>query len=97
MRGAETPLSQDEAKRHIAGECPTHSYDLVLDGTTIGSVVQNVLPGGREEGWRAKLLEDLPPEQRPSPFSAIEHAFDTLEAAKAWLGGADVAESVSNN
>lgn len=73
------------------------SYDLVLDGTIIGSVVRNVSPGGREEGWSAELLEDLPPEQRPRPFSGIEHAFDTLEAAKAWLGGADVVESVSSN
>ncbi|GJD95465.1 hypothetical protein [Methylobacterium iners] len=72
------------------------SYDLALDGEVVGSVVRNVSPRGEERGWRAELLEDLSPEQRPSPFSGIEHPFRTLEAVMAWLGGAAIVENLPN-
>jgi hypothetical protein len=71
-------------------------YDLVLDGVIVWSVVQEVSLQGETKAWRAELLEELPPEQRPSPFSAIEHPFGTLEAALAWLGGATVGENPDN-
>lgn len=72
------------------------SYDLALDGKVVGSVSRNVTPGGQEQGWRAELLEDLPREQRPSPFSGVEHPFRTLDAVKSWLGGADVVHNLRN-
>jgi hypothetical protein len=72
------------------------SYDLALDGEVVGSVVRNVSPRGEERGWRAELLEDLSPEQRPNPFSGIEHPFRTLEAVMAWLGGAAIVENLTN-
>jgi hypothetical protein len=68
------------------------SYDLVLDGKIIGSVVRNVSVSGDLRGWRVELIEDLSPEQRPEPFTEIEHAFRTFNAAWAWLGDPDVIE-----
>ncbi|TXN11353.1 hypothetical protein FV219_05440 [Methylobacterium sp. WL122] len=66
------------------------SYDLVLDGVIVGSVVREISVDGGHRAWHVELLEDLPPDQRPSPFTEIEHAFPTLDAATAWLGGAIV-------
>jgi hypothetical protein len=66
------------------------SYDLVLDGKIIGSVVRNVSVSGDLRGWRVELIEDLSPEQRPAPFTEAEHAFRTFNAAWAWLGDPDV-------
>jgi hypothetical protein len=43
--------------------------------------------------WRAELLDELPPAQRPQPFTEIEHRFDTLEEVVAWLGDATIADS----
>ena len=68
------------------------SYDLALDGVIVGSVVRDVTAADALMGWRAELLDDLPPEQRPSPFTDAEHLFRTLEAAMAWLGGAAVVD-----
>ncbi|MFK5599084.1 hypothetical protein ACFZ8E_19090 [Methylobacterium sp. HMF5984] len=64
------------------------SYDLVLDGVIVGSVVREVSVDGGHRAWHAELLEDLPPSRRPSPFIEIEYAFPTLDAATAWLCGA---------
>ncbi|KQO66037.1 hypothetical protein ASF22_05045 [Methylobacterium sp. Leaf87] len=66
------------------------SYDLVHDGVVMGSVVRSVSRYGEPRGWHAELLEDLPPERRPHPFSKIEHRFTSLEAVTSWLGGAVV-------
>ena len=68
------------------------SYDLVLDGKIIGSVVRNISASGNAKSWRVELLEDLPPEQRPEPFMEAEHTFRTFNAAWAWLGDPDVIE-----
>ncbi|TXM94672.1 hypothetical protein [Methylobacterium sp. WL116] len=51
------------------------SYDLALDGVIVGDVVRDVTPGGQVKGWRAELLDDVPVEQMPLPFSGIEHRF----------------------
>jgi len=61
------------------------SYDLLLDGATIGSVVQSDVEHGNVR-WVAELLEDLPPAQRPLPFQEIEHEFRTLAEVCGWLG-----------
>lgn len=68
------------------------SYDLVLDGKIIGGVVRNISASGNARGWRVELLEELSPEQRPKPFTNIEHTFRTLDAAWGWLGDPDVIE-----
>jgi len=60
------------------------SYDLVLDGKIIGSVVRSETR--QAVLWTAELLENLPRAKRPAPFSEIEHEFPTLEKVRAWLG-----------
>ncbi|MCE4226965.1 hypothetical protein HCU64_24820 [Methylobacterium sp. C25] len=69
------------------------SYDLLLNGSIIGSVVQEITPSGHKKGWSAELLDDSSPERRPSPFIAAEHPFQSLDAVTAWLGGAAIVES----
>ncbi len=65
------------------------SYDLLLDGEIIGSVVRS---GSHSDDvtWTAELLEDSPMETRPTPFTQVEHTFTTLEDVCAWLKGAEV-------
>jgi hypothetical protein len=69
------------------------SYDLVLDGRVIGSVVREVRAGA-DNIWHAELLDDPAPEKRPAPFSRIDHTFGSLQAVAAWLGGAKIAGSL---
>ena len=68
------------------------SYDLLLDGEIVGSVVRGLSKGGATLDWYAELLESAPP--RPAPFIQEAHRFDTLEATIAWLGGAHIADGV---
>lgn len=68
------------------------SYDLLLDGMVVGSVVRDVSKGGDVRGWHAELLEEDSP--LPAPFTQEAHRFDTLEAAVVWLGGAFAEGSV---
>jgi hypothetical protein len=59
------------------------SYDLWRNGRIIGSVVR----GGSEDApiWIAELLVNMPPQQRPPPFTATEHEFQTLGELRQWL------------
>lgn len=66
------------------------SYDLILDGTVIGSVVQDLTAGGHAQGWRAELLDDATP--MPRPFTDNAHAFGSLAGVVRWLGGTVVIE-----
>ena len=65
------------------------SYDLKLDGDLIGGVVKN---GPRAATWTAELLEDVPSEALPAPFTKTEHTFPTLDAVLTWLGDAEIRE-----
>lgn len=65
------------------------SYDLVLDGRVVGSVVREVRAGD-DDIWHAELLDDPVPGKRPAPFSRIDHTFGSLQAVTAWLGSAAV-------
>lgn len=65
------------------------SYDLLLNGEIIGSVVRSGSRRG-DATWTAELLEDGPMETRPTPFTQVEHTFETLEDVCAWLKGAEV-------
>ena len=69
-------------------------YDLVLDGIIVGSVVREVSADGRHRAWHAELLEGVPPDRRPRPFTEIEHAFPTLDGVTSWLGGVVVLNSL---
>lgn len=68
------------------------SYDLVLDGKIVGSVVREIVAGDDAPVWHAELLDDPPLIGRPNPFSKVDHAFGTLDAVLAWLGGARILE-----
>jgi hypothetical protein len=60
------------------------SFDVMLNGKVIASLVRN---GQSEDApWTAELLVDLPPEERPAPFTEAEHTFASLDEARQWLG-----------
>ncbi len=60
------------------------SFDVVLDGRIIASLVRNGL--SEDAPWTAELLVDLPPEERPAPFTEPEHTFASLDEVQQWLG-----------
>jgi hypothetical protein len=63
------------------------SYDVLLNGVIIASLVRS---GETNRAiWTAELLVDLPPEERPAPFTEMEHTFGSLEEAQKWLGIAE--------
>lgn len=72
------------------------SYDLILDGTVVGSVVRDALPGGGFLGWQAELLDDRPDAMRPAPFTVAEHKFSTFEEVRDWLGKPVMVDGPSN-
>ena len=59
------------------------SFDLILDGKVVGSLVRDVSEDGREGDWMAETLEDSPP--FPAPFEREKHTFRTLLEAAKWL------------
>ncbi|KQP60089.1 hypothetical protein ASF41_10450 [Methylobacterium sp. Leaf111] len=70
------------------------SYDLILSGEIVGSVVRELGNGNDAPIWHAELLGDPPSERRPPPFSRIDHVFGTLDAVVLWLDGASVLDTV---
>ena len=66
------------------------SYDLLLDGEIVASLVRDISDHGHVRKWQAELLSDTPP--LPAPFTKSVHCFKTLEEAVAWLGDATIAE-----
>ncbi len=67
------------------------SYDVLLNGIVVAGVVRD--NDSREAAWRVELLIDLPPGERPYPFTKLEHVFGTLEAARKWLGNPETCKS----
>jgi hypothetical protein len=67
------------------------SYDVLLDGVIIASLVRSGDP--HNATWTAELLVDLPPEERPVPFTEAEHTFGSLEEARQWLGNAEIRDA----
>ena len=67
------------------------SYDVLLNGVIIASLVRS---GEADNAtWTAELLVDLPPEERPVPFTEAEHTFGSLEEARQWLGDAEIRDA----
>jgi hypothetical protein len=60
------------------------SYDVLLNGIIIASLVRS--GSGENATWTAELLVDLPPGERPAPFTEPEHTFQSLDEARHWLG-----------
>jgi len=67
------------------------SYDVLLNGVIIASLVRS--GETNDAPWIAELLADLPPEERPAPFTEAEHTFGSLEEAQAWFGGAQIQDA----
>ncbi len=68
------------------------SYDVVLNGIIIAGLVRS---GSTSDAtWTAELLLDLSPQDRPAPFTELEHRFSSLEEARAWLGADEVEPTV---
>ena len=66
------------------------SYDVLLNGAIIASLVRS---GTSENAiWTAELLADLPPGERPAPFTEQEHTFRSLRDAQQWLGIPETSE-----
>ena len=59
------------------------SYDVLLDGVVIASLVRNGLSDSAP--WTAELLVDHPHGERPAPFTEQEHTFASLDEARQWL------------
>jgi hypothetical protein len=66
------------------------SYDILLDGEVIGSVVRAENRSRIE--WFAELLEEGPADQRPAPFQDVEYSFRTFAEICAWLGNPQVSQ-----
>jgi hypothetical protein len=66
------------------------SYDLLLDGKIVASVVRDITDDGDVRNWQAELLDDTPP--LPVPFTKSAHRFKTLDAAVDWLGDGTIVE-----
>ncbi len=64
------------------------SYDVVQDGELVAGLVRS---GSTSDAtWTVELLRDLPRQERPSPFTELEHSFASMDEARAWLGGAAI-------
>jgi hypothetical protein len=66
------------------------SYDVLLNGIIIASLVRS--GPGENATWTVELLVDLPPGERPAPFTEQEHTFASLRDAQQWLGVAETSE-----
>ena len=62
------------------------SYDILLDGALVAALVREVDRGDTVREWLIELLDETLPAERPAPFTAQQHAFDTRTAALEWLG-----------
>jgi hypothetical protein len=62
------------------------SYDVLLDGVVMASLVRQSEGRDKNVRWYAELLVDDPAGGRPAPFTEAEHAFDNYAEACAWLG-----------
>ncbi|MEH3063689.1 MAG: hypothetical protein PGN33_13410 [Methylobacterium radiotolerans] len=61
------------------------SYDVLLNGSPVASLVREVDRSGAVREWLVDLLDETPLPKRPAPFTAQQHAFATRAAALEWL------------
>ncbi|MCJ2124772.1 hypothetical protein [Methylobacterium sp. J-077] len=62
------------------------SYDVLLDGVVIAGLVRSVRRSGPSDTWQVELLDETPAVERPAPFAAQRHVFESRPAALEWLG-----------
>ncbi len=70
------------------------SFDVVRDGELIAGLVRN--SSSSDAGWAAELLHDVPPQERPAPFTELEHSFSSLEEARLWLAADELMEALGS-
>ena len=62
------------------------SYDVLLDGSPVAALVRVIERQGLSDQWQIDLLEETSPADRPTPFTAQSHTFQSRLAALKWLG-----------
>jgi hypothetical protein len=62
------------------------SYDVLLDGVVVAALVRIVARNGPSDTWQIELLDEMPPAERPAPFTSQWRTFKSLAAALEWLG-----------
>ena len=67
------------------------SYDVLLDGVVIAGLVRSVHRSGPRDTWQIELLDEMPPAERPAPFTSQRHIFKSRPTALEWLGIREVA------
>ncbi|QEE41311.1 MULTISPECIES: hypothetical protein [unclassified Methylobacterium] len=68
------------------------SYDVLLDGALVASLVRNVHRDGPADTWVIELLDEVPAIKRPEPFTNQRHIFKSRPAALEWLSISKSAE-----
>lgn len=76
----------ERAKAYTVVKLAPGSYDVLLDRVLVASLVQSIDSNGSNNGWRIDLLDETAPSERPAPFTAQAHTFQTRSAALEWLG-----------
>lgn len=62
------------------------SYDVLLDGTIMASLVRSVHRHGPGDTWQIDLLDEMPAAERPPPFTEQRYIFKSRSTALEWLG-----------
>jgi hypothetical protein len=75
-----------EAMAYTVEQLAPGSYDVLLDGGLIASLVRNVHRNGPADTWSVELLDEMPEVERPAPFTSQRHIFESRPAALEWLG-----------
>lgn len=72
------------------------SYDVLLDGRLVASLTREVDRSNVTREWLVDLLDEMPPAERPAPFTAQQHTFGSRAAALEWLGIRSEGESADD-
>lgn len=79
------------------GQLAPGSYDVLLDGVAVASLVRNVHRDGPADTWVVELLDEMPAIKRPAPFINQRHIFKSRPAALEWLGVQDADATAGPN
>ncbi|MGT2482322.1 hypothetical protein ACU4GR_33615 (plasmid) [Methylobacterium oryzae CBMB20] len=71
------------------------SFDVLLDGVVIASLVRNVHRSGPADTWSAELLNEMPAIKRPEPFTNQRHVFKSRQPR--WNGSASTRPTTDRN
>lgn len=71
------------------------SYDVLLNGDPVAALVRVVERKGLSDRWQIDLLEEVSSADRPTPFMAQSHTFQSRLAALEWLGICPASETAA--